>query len=71
MIESPVRDSVTSIPKVAVAESPLKILLVRVRKRILYLLGWIDCPRCTELVRPRYVSDTMRWRCSECSYLNW
>ena len=70
MIESPVRSSVSPIPKVAVAESPFRTLSVRVRKRILYLFGWIACPRCAELVRPHYVSEA-RWRCSECNHLNW
>ena len=71
MIESPVRGGVATVPKIAVAESPFRTFGIRVRKRILMLLGWVDCPRCTELVRPRYVSETMRWRCSECNHLNW
>lgn len=53
------------------AKRPIRMLLVRIEQRILRLCGWVDCPRCNEFVRPRYISDTFRWRCEECDHLNW
>ena len=48
----------TAIPEKS--QPPMMTLLFRLRKRIFYLFGWLDCPRCSELVRPRYISDTLR-----------